>query len=233
MNELCLYKSYKNEDSRIKTFNTKAFWGILYDNVNGKGKTSINKSVYSEAKKIAYNILHDSRCAHFFTKREGIEVHFQPKYRFTLQGCDLRCMYDFIEINHNKKTIQPFDLKVTSFIQEEFPKNYMKFHYYIQSALYSEGIKSLIKENFEICDYELLPFTFLVYSVTEEFPMLWETPIKNIQKGINGFDTKYGKHIKGVLELAREREFYLENPENKIPFRFVNKEVVKLNELGC
>lgn len=231
MNEMDLYKTTKAVEKRLAIFNTTAFWSSLGVRLASKTKVGVQRKLYNECEDIVNILKHDEISKGLFTTRKGVEEFNQPKIVFELDGKEVKGMYDKVIIDHNNKTIQPFDLKVTSFHQKEFPKLYFKHHYYIQAGLYSKGIQYIIKTKLGYADYTLLPFTFLVFSVPDNMPMMWETPLENIDKAINGYDSRYGHHIKGVKELIREYDYYKANPASTRPFEFINKSVMKLNVL--
>lgn len=234
MNDLGLYKSSKNEGKRIALFDTMNFWTCLELKLKARTKTGIPAAIFQESRLIWKRLRNDIRTKELFVEKEGKEIFYQPKLVFNLNGKDVKCMYDMVIIDHVAKTIHPYDLKVTSFHTKEFPKVYIKHRYYIQSGLYSKGIESIVNANkFDFLDYTILPFTFVVYSVPDGIPMLWEIPTENVEKSIDGYMVGNHYKVKGIMDLISEYEYYKKNPECSVPYEFKDVMVAKLNVLGC
>lgn len=96
---------------------------------------------------------------------------FQVKCSTEFNGVPYKCMFDNIEINNEKKTIQPRDLKTTSKSAWDFPINFVDYNYDLQAELYTMILHKELPEQYK--DYTILPFQFIVIDTTEKKPVIW------------------------------------------------------------
>lgn len=100
----------------------------------------------------------------FFNQtREGIDRYYQLKFTAEINGHIYKVMFDMLVVNHNTKTIYPYDLKTTSLKASEFWKAFVKFRYDIQCRLYTRVLKEVIKGT-TLENYTIRPFTNIVVS---------------------------------------------------------------------
>lgn len=123
---------------------------------------------------------------------------------FEVENLPLKFMADKVLIDHKNKEISPYDLKVT-WIAEDFPSNYRKNRYYIQSSLYRLGLLEWIeKERPDLKEYKLNYMQFIVGDSTRSCkPLIFTTNEQDFIDGLMGFE-RNGYKYKGVLEICEE-----------------------------
>jgi len=94
----------------------------------------------------------------FFEVSEGVELKFQEPIYFMFRGHECKMLPDWYIINHNVKTIQPFDLKTTRNAAANFLWDVKNYRYDFQAAWYTIGFKETYMKD----GYTILPFKFMV-----------------------------------------------------------------------
>ena len=138
-------------------------------------------------------------------KRDG---HNQLPVVFEYNGETFKALFDRVTLDHSKKIIKPYDLKVT-FEDEKFGYNFLKNKYYIQQGVYEEAIKVWRDRNYP--DYEIDPFRFIVVNSSSiNQPLVYElTPYSGDFQF--GFETERGSKIKGVTQIQEEINWHIRN----------------------
>ena len=137
---------------------------------------------------------------------------------------------DAIDIDHETKQIQPYDLKCT-YDNEEFNYSYLKNGYYLQQAFYHKGIKVWAAKN-NMSDYSILPMKFIVADTSKNNrrPLVYKLNWVHTDQGLYGF-TNNGRHYRGIDQLmgafiwAQENDIWNISKEN-----FDNSGIVELQE---
>jgi hypothetical protein len=143
------------------------------------------------------------------------DLIFQHELNFVYNGFRFLSFVDFIKIDHENKTIQPFDLKTGSGSSGEWTKSFIKYRYYFQYILYTIGMQDIAKQ-LDLEGYELLPFKFMFAGRTEKLPIIFDIdPIWN-DAAINGFTTVAGYKYKGLDELLTEIDWHWSNQQFNI-----------------
>lgn len=101
------------------------------------------------------------------------QLKFKISYKF--DGCypydwkqefvtnnTIRCMFDIIVIDYEKKTITPIDLKTTGKSEEFFIDSIQDWYYDLQATMYSYILRQVCKYDFFFKDFKVLPFQFMV-----------------------------------------------------------------------
>jgi hypothetical protein len=142
---------------------------------------------------------------------EDIEVFDQLQYEFDYV-LPLKMMADRVIVNRKKKTVSPYDLKVTYNVELFITEFFIKKYAYIQSTLYTVGLTHWIKENFP--GYSLQPFRFIVAdSINYYDPLIYE--VKNqfssnlepyFSKGFFFRKIRYPSFWKVINDIAWHKE---------------------------
>jgi len=122
----------------------------------------------------------------------------------TLGRVEMKCkgLLDGIIINHETKTIQPFDLKTTGRSVYSFPGDILWKGYYLQASSYHTAVDKLQKgeavTTSEVSfpkDYALADtFDFVVAEKTKSNPArIFPLTPEQLEKGLYGFEDKTGK----------------------------------------
>lgn len=136
-------------------------------------------------------------------------------------GLKLKGLLDLVSIDHENKTIQPFDLKTTG--EANFITSYNTRRYDIQGALYSYLLRFWQSEN-KMSDYQQLPFTFITVYTNGNSPELFEMSKAQIELGTNGGLNSYGWKVKGFVQICAD--YYWHRSNNKWNY---SKEVYEYN----
>ena len=123
-------------------------------------------------------------------------------------GTPFKCKLDWLGFDHKNKKLWPYDLKCVGDV-ENFDYAYIKDKYYVQHAVYSEAIRQYRDEFYP--DYDIEPFRFVVCdNINKVRPIVFEFDVThgNIHQG---FETKYGKKIKGAIEVMDEILYHMES----------------------
>ena len=227
-----LFKRIKKDDSRIKKFNIPEFYEFLEFMYNNKNKEFISPDEYSELLKYQ-EVLFNHKCTkeYFNISNDNIEEIYQLQLNYEYKGRNVKCILDKVIIDHDKKTIQPLDLKSGNPTAKEFMHNFFKYKYYLQGAIYNIGIlRKYVDYN-----YTILPFKYIYVSTSDySNPKTFILTNKWEKAAWNGFTTNSGYKYRGINELIDEinwhikhqvfnetREFY-ENLEIKLDDSFIH-----------
>jgi hypothetical protein len=121
-------------------------------------------------------------------------------------------MLDKVVIDHDKKTIQPYDLKCTWSVENFYEEYYLYRRAYIQAYLYNEAAKSLtLDADGELYGYTVIPPKFIVCDSTNYYnPLIYTLDYVDLENAYNGFEHK-GKKYAGVKALIQDLKWAVEN----------------------
>lgn len=154
----------------------------------------------------------------------GIEVFYQLVIQWQWNDILMRSMLDKVAVDHNKKTIQPIDIKVTyDNTQEGFTRMYLK-GLYIQAATYDGALREWVKQ-VGLEDYEILPMCYPVGdSSCENIPLLYTLTEDDIENAYMGFRLEHGhKHYMGLNTAIKEIEWHISTGNWKIDYESYHK----------
>lgn len=139
-----------------------------------KGKTIVSSKAYTEVLDTVNTLYNHTYIGKYFKKPSGNkEILFQTKFKTTLSGIWVRCMFDGLMIDYNNKVIIPFDLKTTSLPEYEFAKKYLENRYDIQSRLYWAILRQVMNNDKYFKDFELCSFRFVVINKDRLQPLVF------------------------------------------------------------
>lgn len=202
--------SGKTEEKALEDFNKN---GLTYFTflMESDGKTVVDVSLLDRAKIVAKNLLEDP-----FTKdlwQEKDDEEYFPKFAIewtytTKSGKEVECKseVDILKIDHKKKMIFPKDLK-TTYDNEGFEYNYLKYRYDLQAGFYYCAVRDWAnKEGME--GYGIAPMEFIVgdTSYNNRRPVRYQTSPDDLFASLNGFSINKHRY-KGVRELMEEIEW--------------------------
>lgn len=170
---------------------------------------------------------------YFISMEEHIELLHQHPVYFEYRGFECKALLDGIRIDHNAKTIQPFDLKTTGSGVHNFKKSFREFGYYRQASMYKMAIEhdSYIKELIDK-GYKILNFIFIVVDnkITSTMAaIMYETSENDIKVGLDGGYYEY-KYYPGVNTLLEDLRFHLSTEYWDLPREvYLNNGVIKLD----
>ena len=225
--QLNLFGSIKDSDKRVAKFDTDLFWNYLAAKRDSIGKTVFTPDILEESNDAVMVLKTHPNTAHLFSKSKNVEDFDQLALVSNINGVDVKILIDKVRIDHENKTITPYDLKTMDFRSQFFKSNFIKFKYYLQGSLYKEVLSNWIKEELQL-GYALEDFKFIVYSRPDKYPSIWNMGLDWHYKGLNGFENIYGDHEKGVYELLDDYVFYINNPEVRVDRKIAQNKLIEL-----
>ena len=175
---------------------------------------------------------------YFFTNAENTdgmcELLSQVPIYFKYMGEDCKALLDGILINHEAKTIQPYDLKTTGKSVYEFESAYLNYGYYRQCAFYELAMKQPESPVYNLIEegYKILDFVFIVVEskITSTRPaIIYRTIFKDRLRGLAGGFVG-SKYYKGIIELMEAYQYHKNNDYWDLPMDIAeNKGEIELN----
>lgn len=149
---------------------------------------------------------------------------------FVVEGRPCKGLIDRLEVNHEKKYIQPWDLKITWSVEGFYTEYYLKRAGYLQASTYDLACVHL--RNQEYAGYEVRPMKFIVCDTINYYsPLIYELTTQDIVDGWKGF-TYRGRPYKGLIQLVQELNWHMDNNIwNMSMANYVNKGRVNLTAL--
>lgn len=132
-----------------------------------------------------------------------------PLTEFFLDGISCKGLVDRLEINHEEKFIQPWDLKAVWAVEDFYYEYYLRRKGYLQAAMYDLGCTNL--RNLEYPGYEVRPMKLIVCDTINFYdPLIYELSHQDILDGIKGFNHN-NREYKGLQELVGDIKWHTEN----------------------
>lgn len=181
------------------------------------GKTIVDVPIMDKAKLVAEKLKKDEFTKDIFAGNDDKEffTHYPIEFNYKLDedrfiAC--KAELDMLLIDHDKKIIQPMDLK-TTYDNESFDMMYMKNCYYLQNAFYWKATRVWADEN-DMKEYDVKPMKFVVgdTSANNRRPLVYDTSIMDVQRGLKGFSRR-GIFYRGVDMLIQDIAWAEENDE--------------------
>jgi len=193
------YQAGWKDDTRIKK--VKELGAEYYTVLKySTGKIVISPQEFSEAQQCVNTLRTHQYTYDIFECNEDEEVLYQLKFKTQIQGVPFRFMMDLVKIDHENKTVKPFDLKTTGDNEESFESSYVKWCYFLQSEGYWTALNWILREDDYFKDFELLPFEFIVINKNNLTPLRWID--KHIEDNTNELFNKYGITFQSLLQDA-------------------------------
>lgn len=195
-----------------------------YDKIRS-GKTVVSEDEWKDAMEMYYTVKNDEYLGpHFKTKSDGkkeyiYQAQFMIDYQTRSHGIvKLKIMPDMLEVDHEKKTIQPWDVKTSAMPAFDFAENFLKFRYDIQASVYTDVLWRIMQQDEDYKDYRILPYLFMDISRSDKVPA---TYIYDPQSGTQMSGLCYAKgdkvyQYKGWEDLLEEILEY-EETKAKVP----------------
>ena len=173
-------------------------------NYIAENKSIINTELYAQILQ-AVNALKTSPATKDYFMEDNpwdnnTEILYQVKFRADLNGIGYKCMMDECIVIHDKKLIIPIDLKTScSCKEEEFYFNFLKYHYSLQSRLYSRILRANLDKDDYFKDFTILNYRFIFCNKDSCSPLVWEFK---------------ETHSKGTLYYGRYKQIGFPDPED-------------------
>ncbi len=209
------YAGFKR-DSFTKVLDRFKDEGLAYYNTHRKAKDKIiiTAELYKQAQELTKALKDDKYANDYMAYSEypWQEILNQHEIYMELSLNDtiipLKALLDRVVIDHDKKTIQPIDLKTTS--EDFFPSSIVSYRYDMQAAFYTWSLQlSKLKTSYR--DYVVLPFLFITVNTVNSKVIVWELSDDDMYVGKHGGQTHTGRVVKGFLTLIEDYTWYKNN----------------------
>ena len=150
---------------------------------------------------------------------------------YEILGLKLKSMIDRVVIDHEEKTITPWDLKCTWSVDNFYKEYYLYRRSYIQAYLYYIACKSYFKEDDVLSTYKVIPTKFIVCdSINYMNPLIYQLSEHDLKDAYNGF-LNNGRHYPGVKMIIEELQWSVEtNIWNMLKSHHESKGVLNIKE---
>ena len=189
---------YYNEIRKVKS---NGLTVVTPDDVNNAEKIVEELKTNSATYKIV-NLQDDNR----YTIYNQLQIE-----GYVLDGMQFKSMMDKVVVDHEKKTIQVYDLKCTWSVEGFLEEYYLYRRAYIQALLYYKAAIHFMNNTEELRGYRVEPLKFIVCDSTNYYaPLVYALSDKDLENAYNGFTYK-NREYKGVAKLIKELKWALEN----------------------
>jgi len=173
--------------------------------VRSKNLTVINTTEVSIAEKIVEQLRINTTTAPIvnLTNSSRYEIIDQMQVEgYTIDGHKFKSMLDKVVIDHDKKTIQPYDLKCTWSVENFYEEYYLYRRAYIQAFLYYNAMKYLAEDEASPhYGYKVEYLKFIVCDSTNYYqPLIYTLDDYDMINAYKGFILKERKYP-GVQDL--------------------------------
>lgn len=148
---------------------------------------------------------------------------------YTIGSLRFKSMLDKVVIDHQEKSIQPYDLKCVWAVEAFYEEYYLYRKAYIQALVYHRAMQ--FYRNTYLPGYSIHPIKFIVCDSTNYYaPLIYSLTLDDLKDAMNGFSYK-GKDYVGVNQLIRELEWAVEeNIWNVSKTNYMSSGVVPLKK---
>lgn len=186
--------------------------------VSDKGLTTIDLNDLSNAERVVEELKTNVNTGWIFNIENSDRFIVYNQYKiqdFEIDGLPLKGMFDKLIIDHDKKTIQIYDLKCVWSVENFYYNYFLKRKSYIQAYVYKEAAKK-IKEDLGLEYYTVNNPIFIVAdSINYYEPLLYTMSDQDMKEAYLGFT--YGNvYYKGVKQIIEEVKWAKENDKWRI-----------------
>lgn len=199
VNDLDVFPNCKKKETILNKINSYSeYYDICRTNTN---RELVSRSTYESAVNCVDALVKSKMTSWIFDKK--FEILYQIPIFSDLYG-GTKCKLDMLCVDDTNKKIYPFDLKFSSFPENQFVQQaFYKFKYYREAELYENILKDLLSYN-GFSDYEIEDFRFIVINDKTMTPIVYRFPIvydeyNNLKIG----NVKTVRPIKDVIEDIR------------------------------
>jgi hypothetical protein len=122
-----------------------------------------------------------------------------------------KSMMDKVVVDHEKQTVQVYDLKCTWSVENFLEEYYLYRRAYIQAYLYTIAATAFRDANEEMEGYEVLPPKFIVCDSTNYYnPLIYTLSEQDLEDAYSGFTHK-NREYKGVGTIIADLKWALDN----------------------
>lgn len=200
-NEIAFKK--KDEAKILEMFEESDCEMFYKEKLENFNKTIVTIPIIEQAERLVQKVKESDRtCKYTITPEGNVEVFTELPIQFTIAGIEYKCLPDRMEVDHDNKIITPIDWK-TNYDNESCEIAILKYGYYLQMAMYDQGIKEwAIKHELKDYKVELMKFIFID---TKGFnlPVILTMSRDDLDRAHRGFKVR-GIKYKGLDTICRE-----------------------------
>ena len=183
--------------------------------VRTQNLTVVNTTEISIAEKIVEQLKTNSTTAPIvnLVNSSRYEIIDQMQVEgYTIDGHLFKSMLDKVVIDHEKKTVQPYDLKCTWSVENFYEEYYLYRRAYIQAYLYFHAMNYVVTDEASPCfGYTVEYLKFIVCDSTNYYqPLIYTLDMDDMMDAYKGFVHK-GRTYPGVGELIAALSWCLES----------------------
>lgn len=188
----------KNETILNKIYSYSNYYEIVRKNIR---KKIIPREMYESATSCVGALRTSKMTSWVFDNK--FDILYQIPIFSDLYG-GTKCKLDLLCVDSNNKKIYPFDLKFSSFPENQFIQQvFYKFKYYREAELYENILKDFISRN-KFSDYEIEDFRFIVINDKTLTPIVYRFPVIYDECGnLKIGNVKTVKPIKDIIDDMR------------------------------
>lgn len=177
------------------------------------GKTIVSREEWDDAVKMVKSVKTDPFLKEHFkiNPNDNKEYIYQAQFKITYdpqiaERIELKIMPDMLEVDHNEKTIRPWDIKTSGMPAYDFADHWVKMRYDIQAALYTDVLQMIINKDEDYRDYTILPYYFMDISRIDMVPVTFEYDPRSISQSDGLTFSSNGRefHYKNYRKLLEE-----------------------------
>ena len=182
--------------------------------VKAKGLTVVTAEDVSNAEKIVEELRNNpvTKDVVNLVSSSRYTVHNQLQVEgYEIDGMKFKSMMDKLVVDHEKKTIQVYDLKCTWSVENFLEEYYLYRRAYIQALLYYKAAIHFMNNTEELRGYRVESPSFIVCDSTNYYnPLIYTLSDKDLENAYNGFTYK-NREYKGVATLIKDLQWAIEN----------------------
>ena len=182
--------------------------------VKSKGLTVVTAEDVNNAEKIVEELRNNP------VTKDVVNLVNSPRYTiynqlqvegYVLDDHEFKSMMDKVIVDHEKKTVQVYDLKCTWSVENFLEEYYLYRRAYIQALLYYKAAIHFMNNTEDIRGYRVEPPRFIVCDSTNYYnPLIYTLSDKDLEDAYNGFTHK-NREYTGVATLIKDLKWALEN----------------------
>jgi len=205
-------KGWKDETitRKIKDEGGRDLYNLVKIN---QGKWLLDTLQYQNVRNSAHTLYTHEFTSKWMNCNDDESIVFQFPILWVYKGFKCKSLFDILKFDHKNKIIYPIDLKTSYDHVLGFPKNFIKWMYYLQASFYTEAIKYWKLEYKEFFDYRVDDFRFIIISSTDPFkPLVYKCTPEDLYAGkYGGTIQSTGETVKGFDQLIEDMQWHIAN----------------------
>ncbi len=174
--------------------------------VRAKGLTVVTANDMNNAERIVAELRNNFVTKDVVNQNKSSRYDVYNQYQVegsNILGLPCKGMMDKIIVDHEKKTLQIYDLKCTWSVENFYEEYYLYRRAYIQAYVYWQAGWTILKD-LEIEDYTVEFPRFIVCDSTNYMnPLIYTLDFENMTEALEGFTHK-GRNYPGVSQIVED-----------------------------